>query len=75
MPQRAVNELQGSFQLRIVGPDNKVTRAVKVGERVGSRWIIEQGLAAGARVIVEGPPTPDGTVVTAKPFTAPSEGH
>jgi membrane fusion protein (multidrug efflux system) len=75
VPQRAVNELQGSFQLRVVGPDNKVsTRPVKVGERVGSRWIIEQGLAPGARIVVEGPPTPDGTVVTAKPFMAPSEG-
>jgi RND family efflux transporter MFP subunit len=75
VPQRAVNELQGSFQLRVVGADNKVsTRPVKVGERVGSRWIIEQGLAPGARVVVEGPPTPDGTLVTAKPFTASSEG-
>jgi RND family efflux transporter MFP subunit len=75
VPQRAVNELQGSFQLRVVGPDNKVsTRTVTVGERVGSRWIIEQGLAPGARIVVEGPPMPDGTVVTAKPFTTPSEG-
>jgi RND family efflux transporter MFP subunit len=75
VPQRAVNELQGSFQLRVVGADNKVsTRPVKVGERVGSRWIIEQGLAPGARVVVEGPPTPDGTLVTAKPFTTSSEG-
>jgi RND family efflux transporter MFP subunit len=75
VPQRAVNELQGSFQVRVVGPDNKVsTRPVKVGERVGSRWIIEQGLAPGARIVVEGPPTPDGTVVTTKRFTAPSEG-
>jgi membrane fusion protein (multidrug efflux system) len=76
VPQRAVNELQGSFQLRVVGPDNKVSmRAIKVGERVGSRWIIEEGLAPGARVVVEGPPTPDGTVVAAKAFTAPTEGH
>jgi RND family efflux transporter MFP subunit len=76
VPQRAVNELQGSFQLRVVGPDNRVsTRTVTVGERVGSRWIVDQGLAPGARVVVEGPPTPDGTVVTAKPFTVPSEGR
>ncbi len=55
VPQRAVTELQGSYQVRVVGPDNKVsTRTVKVGDRVGSRWIVEQGLQPGARVVVEG---------------------
>jgi RND family efflux transporter MFP subunit len=70
VPQRAVTELQGSFQLRVVGADNTVTTTtVKVGERVGSRWIIEDGLQPGSRVVVEGAPTRDGTVVEAKPFT------
>jgi multidrug efflux pump subunit AcrA (membrane-fusion protein) len=43
-PQRAVSELQGSIQVRVVGPDNKVsTNTVKVGDRIGSRWIIDEG--------------------------------
>jgi RND family efflux transporter MFP subunit len=76
VPQRAVSELQGSYQVRVVGDDNKVsTRQVTVGDRVGSRWIIEKGLAPGARVIVEGAATRDGAVVNTKPFAEPAEGH
>ena len=76
VPQRAVSELQGSFQLRVVGPDNKVsTKTVKVGDRVGSRWIVDEGLEPGARVVVEGARTPDGTVVNPKPFTLSAKGH
>jgi membrane fusion protein, multidrug efflux system len=76
VPQRAVSELQGSFQLRVVGPDNKVsTKTVKVGDRVGSRWIVDEGLQPGARVVVEGARTADGTVVNPKPFTAVTKGH
>jgi len=76
VPQRAVTELQGSFQLRVVGPDNTIsTKAVKVGERVGSRWIIEDGLEPGARVVVEGAPARDGTVVSVTPFVPAAEGH
>jgi RND family efflux transporter MFP subunit len=75
VPQRAVSELQGSFQLRVVGPDDKVsTRTVKVGERLGSRWIIDAGLEPGSRVVVEGPTAKDGTVMKVKPFVAP-EAH
>ncbi len=55
VPQRAVMELQGSYQVAVVGSDNKVTiRPVMVGERVGKLWIITDGLKAGERVIVEG---------------------
>ena len=76
VPQRAVSELQGSFQLRVVGADDKIgTRSVKVGDRLGSRWIIEDGLEPGARVVVEGAATRDGTTVNARPFTDASEGH
>ena len=76
VPQRAVTELQGSFQLRVVGSDNKVsTKTVKVGDRVGSRWIVEEGLQPGARVIVEGAATRDGTVVNATPFTPSAEAR
>jgi len=76
VPQRAVSELQGSFQLRVVGADDKIgTRSVKVGDRLGSRWIIEDGLEPGARVVVEGAATRDGTTVNARPFTDATEGH
>jgi membrane fusion protein (multidrug efflux system) len=75
VPQRAVSELQGSFQVRVVDAANKVsTHTVKVGDRVGSRWIVEHGLERGARVVVEGAPAADGTVVNPKPFAAPAEG-
>lgn len=55
VPQRAVNELQGIEQVGVVGADGVVTiKTVKAGERVGSDWIIEQGLQPGDRVITEG---------------------
>ena len=55
IPQRAINELQGVFQVGVVGPDNKVEiKAVQTGPRVGSFWVVEKGLAAGDRIIVEG---------------------
>lgn len=55
VPQRAVIEIQGTYQLAIVGSDNKVNvRIVKVGERVGSGWIIDSGVKSGEMVIVEG---------------------
>jgi membrane fusion protein (multidrug efflux system) len=72
VPQRAVAELQGSYQVRVVGKDNVVaTRKVTPAERVGSRWIITEGLEPGMRVVVEGAQTRDGTVVDAHPFTEP----
>src|SRR6266404_1319699 len=55
VPQRAVSELQGSYQVAVVGGDNKIEmRTVKVGERSGQQWIIEDGLKAGEIVVVEG---------------------
>src|SRR6266849_5963946 len=55
IPQRAVQDLQGVHQVAVVGADETVDlRKVQVGERVGSLWIIEQGLKPGERVIVEG---------------------
>jgi membrane fusion protein (multidrug efflux system) len=76
VPQRAVTELQGLFQVRVVGTDSKVsTKTVKVGDRLGSRWIVQDGLQPGARIVVEGAPTSDGAVVSAKPFVAPAKGR
>ena len=55
VPQRAVQELQNLYSLAVVGSDNKVTfRNVKVGPRVDSLWVIEEGLKPGEKVVVEG---------------------
>jgi RND family efflux transporter MFP subunit len=55
VPQKAVTELQGTYQLAVVGVDNKVSiRAIRVGDRVGPEWIVESGVKAGELVIVEG---------------------
>jgi membrane fusion protein (multidrug efflux system) len=55
VPQRAVTELQGSYQVAVVGADNKVNiRTIKVGDRVGSLWVVREGLKADERVITEG---------------------
>jgi membrane fusion protein (multidrug efflux system) len=70
VPQRAVTELQGRFQVAVVGANNKVDlRWVKVGERTGALWVIEEGLKPGERVIVEGiQKVKAGMTVTPKPF-------
>ena len=55
VPQRAVIELQGSYQVAIVEADNKThIQPVRVGERSGTLWIIQEGLKPGQRVVVEG---------------------
>lgn len=70
VPQRAVTEMQGSHQVAVVSPDNKVDiRPVKVGQRSGSLWIIDQGLKPGERVVVEGlQKVKAGMTVDPKPF-------
>ncbi|MBI3800731.1 MAG: efflux RND transporter periplasmic adaptor subunit [Deltaproteobacteria bacterium] len=55
VPQVAVQQLQGSSQVAVVGAENKIDiRPVKIGEQVGNMWIITQGLKLGERVVVEG---------------------
>jgi RND family efflux transporter MFP subunit len=55
VPQRAVNELQGGFEVAVVGSDNKAEiRPVTPGVRVGKLWEIGSGLSPGDRVVVEG---------------------
>ncbi len=70
VPQRAVSELQGSYQVVVVGSDDKGhIQPVKVGERSGAMWIIEEGLKPGERVVVEGiQKVKEGTAVNPKPF-------
>ena len=68
VPQRAVQELQSLHNVFVVGPDNKLAvKSVTVGPRVGSLWVIEKGLDAGDRVVVEGAQrVRPGAVVTTK---------
>jgi len=55
VPQRAVSELQGSYQVAVVDADNKIhIQPVRVGERSGNLWSIEEGLHSGQCVVVEG---------------------
>ncbi len=55
VPQRAVSELQGTYQVVVVGPDDKAEiRPVQTAERVGRLWVIAKGLEPGDRVVVEG---------------------
>jgi membrane fusion protein (multidrug efflux system) len=55
VPQKAVTELQGTFSVLVVGPDDVVhPKAVKPGPRVGELWVMESGVAAGERVVVAG---------------------
>jgi membrane fusion protein (multidrug efflux system) len=86
VPQRAVTELQGSYQIAFVDASNKVNiRAVKVGEAAGNQRIITEGLHPGDRVIVEGlqkvrqgmvvnPKAVDGKFAELKPPAAQVEG-
>jgi membrane fusion protein (multidrug efflux system) len=73
----AVQELQNLYNLAVVGTDNKVSiRNVKVGPRVDSLWVIEEGLKPGERVVVEGlQRIRDGSIVSPKAATPdPSAG-
>jgi RND family efflux transporter MFP subunit len=72
VPQRAVSELQGSYQVAVVDGDSKVNiRAVTVGDRVGSEWVIPQGLRPGENVVAEGvQKVRPGMRVNPKPFAA-----
>jgi len=55
IPQQAVSELQGVYQVGVVGTDHKATiKAVKLGPLYGDMWVVESGLEAGASVIVDG---------------------
>jgi membrane fusion protein (multidrug efflux system) len=55
VPQRAVNELQGAYQVAVIGADNKAQiRTVQAGPQIGSMWLIDHGLQPGDRVVVGG---------------------
>src|SRR5277367_3010776 len=77
VPQRAVSELQGGYQVATVDGDNKVSiRTVKVGDRVDNQWVIADGLKPGERVIAEGiQKVRPGMQVNPKPFAAETTGR
>jgi RND family efflux transporter MFP subunit len=55
VPQRAVTELQGSYQVAVVNADNKVhIQPVQVGPQLGTEWLITSGLKPGDQVVIEG---------------------
>jgi membrane fusion protein (multidrug efflux system) len=55
VPQRAVQELQGSYNVAVVGGDDAIQlRMVEPAEKIGALWVIDSGLAAGERIVVEG---------------------
>ena len=70
MPQRAVQQNQSIQTVYVVGAGNKIeARAVKTGARVGDAWLIEEGMKAGDRVVVEGMLTVrPGSVVNPVPY-------
>jgi membrane fusion protein (multidrug efflux system) len=72
VPQKAVQDLQGMQSVLTVGDDNKVlARSIVTSDRVGERWIVEQGLKPGDRVIVEGiQKARPGLVVNPQPYQA-----
>jgi membrane fusion protein (multidrug efflux system) len=75
VPQRAVQETQGEYQVAVVGADNTVAmRTVKPGDRIGSLWIVNEGLNPGERVITEGlQKVKDGMEVVPQAASAPEE--
>ena len=77
VPQRAVSELQGGYQVAVVDGENKVSiRTVTVGDRVGNQWIIADGLKRGERVVAEGiQKVRPGAQVNPKPFAAVTQGR
>jgi membrane fusion protein (multidrug efflux system) len=75
VPQEAVSELQGNYQVVVVDQDNKAhIRPVKMGERIGSMWEVTDGLKPGERVVVQGlQKAHEGAPVTVKDWTPPAD--
>jgi len=74
IPQRSVSEMQGGYLVAVIGQDNKASiRPVKMGQKVGSWWIVDDGLKKGERVVAEGiQQVQEGAQVNPKPFQEPA---
>jgi RND family efflux transporter MFP subunit len=72
IPQAAVNQQQGTYQVTVVGADNRAQlRTVQVGPTVGTLWVITSGLKPGERVIAVGADkAKEGGLVNPTPFKA-----
>ena len=77
LPQRAVSELQGGYEVAVVSDEDKISiRTVKVADRVGAEWIVTDGLQRGERVVAEGvQKVRSGMQVKPRPFAAGTEGR
>lgn len=75
VPQEAVNELQGSYQVAVVDQNNKASiRPVKMGEKIGALWEVTEGLKPGDKVVVQGvQKAREGSTVTVKEWTPPAQ--
>ena len=76
VPQRSVTELQGTYEVAVVTAQNSISiRKVKVGDRVGPLWVINEGLASGEEVVSDGTSkVRDGMPVTPAVETSEPEG-
>ena len=75
VPQEAVTELQGNFQVGVVDSSNKISiRPIKMGERIGAMWQVTDGLKPGEKVVVQGvQKAREGATVTVKEWTPPAD--
>jgi membrane fusion protein (multidrug efflux system) len=71
VPQRAIADLQGGYQIKVLGANNRVVvKSVTVGDRVGNLQVVKNGVKAGDQVIVGAPAAVrEGSTVSPKPFT------
>ena len=77
IPQSAVAQSQGSYQVAVVDSNHKVSmRAVKPGETLGTLWVIDEGLKPGEQIVIEGlAKLKEGTLVAPKPAQLSGEGN
>jgi len=75
VPQAAVNQLQGTYQVTVIGTDNRAQlRTVEVGPRVGTLWVITTGLKPGERVVAVGAEkAKEGELVNPTPYKETEE--
>ncbi len=73
LPQRAVIQSQGAYQVAVIGGDNKIQlKTVKVGRQISGNWVIDSGIQAGDHVVVEGTlKAKDGAMVVPREMAAP----
>jgi membrane fusion protein (multidrug efflux system) len=75
VPQAAVSQQQGTYQVTVIGSDNRAQlRTVEVGPRVDTLWVIASGLKPGERVVAVGAEkTKEGELVNPTPYTETKE--